>query len=250
MPEGYELAPVLRARGIDPTIFNRSRTASTKATDLWPSLIPNKCEVCGATEGVTRAHIIRERNDAKRLQLDYDSNKNVLLLCGTRDTYRSKDPPKSWKCHAMFDRMIMSFLHVPNDETQTQFIVIGGPHNGKVVTFSRSPHRRAIHSHFEHCRLNNSFRLAGDITVRLGTEDMKPTDQTIQNWAANVTPTDGPTKIKESKKHEEKRVDPSDPSAGKFTYKEFINFYGQKDGAATWKKAKPRIRKGHNKKKT
>ena len=210
------------------------------------------CEVCGATENLSRAHIICTKDDADKMGIEYRSNRNVLVLCGPRESYRSSDPPDTWKCHAMFDRKIMSFVHNSNDESMTKFFVIGGKHHSKEVTFKRKPHRRTLHSHFAHCLINKCFK--GSVTVK--TAGRSTNFQEVLKWVKEVTPKTSQastpeknrndlkrsvdtivTPIDSSTKIEEKRVDPSDPSAGEFTLVEFINFYGRQKGVATWKKA-------------
>ena len=151
-------------------MFNESRTASitsSKMSSTW-KVDMEACEVCGTTEGLSRAHIICTRADADSMDIEYESNRNVLVLCGTKYGYTSSSRPRTWKCHAMFDRKIMSFIHDPNDESMTKFFVIGGPHHGKEVTLKHKPHRRTLHSHFAHCLRNESFK--GLVTVKTGGE--------------------------------------------------------------------------------
>ena len=186
--------------GTDPTIFNEDRTASKKASQItaWRSVAVTPCEVCGVKEEISKAHIIVREKDAETLRVDYYGKNNFLFLCGTRDSYRASDPPSTWKCYALFDRKIMSFLHVEDDDTMTKFVVIGGPHHGKTVTFTRKPHRRVLHSHFLHCVLNKSLLTPkGEVvtSVDMLKEDsttVRISSKAIEEWVKNVTPPASP----------------------------------------------------------
>ena len=89
-----------KIQGTYPAAFNANRTASVRASDItaWKDVERTPCEVCG------------------------------------KDSFRTRDPPRMWKYRAMFERKIMSFLHVLGDTTMPQFAVIGGPRHETIVT--------------------------------------------------------------------------------------------------------------------
>ena len=179
--------------GTDPTMFNADRIASTKASDIpqWRGVAKTLCEVCGSRASLSRAHIIAREEDAKQFNVDYFGTNNFLCLCGNRDMPTHKGGPDDGRqtCHFMFSRKIMSFLHVLDDTTGTQFVAVGGPHHGQVVTFARKPHKRVLLSHFLHCMKNTSLQTReGEVVTSIAMLG-KPalTADHIQQWVAATT---------------------------------------------------------------
>lgn len=99
------------------------------------------CCVCGTTENVTVAHILKHRDSCAAIGLPWDAS-NFIPLCGTRGVYGS--------CHHLFDTFQMSFIYTKSASTWS---VVGGgigKHN-KAVIFPTQPHKLALHTHLARC---------------------------------------------------------------------------------------------------
>jgi hypothetical protein len=149
----YRAGPASDGGGTSGRSSNISDSLATALRGISP-----QCMVCGRTDKVTNAHILKN-DDLGPLRLRNDVT-NYLRLCGT---FREKDT-----CHDMFDKGSMAFAHVHGADN-TQWVVIGGNEkvHGKPVTLATQPHRRALVSRYRHALESRQLQIpAGALSVR------------------------------------------------------------------------------------
>jgi len=145
-----------------PELFNSGNGKSDSAQEHLQSAVKglshNRCAVCGTTENLSVAHIMKKIADCETLGCSFGAS-NFIVLCGSLG--------EAGTCHHYFDNFQMSFGHVSG-----KWNVVGGKHHGREVVLPTNPPKRFLHSHFARCVLNKSLiGVDGDFAADLEFSD-------------------------------------------------------------------------------